>query len=133
MSLCIPYTVMEPIAPKLSARSWFMTSRKKQSPAARGALRGQVERVRLPVSVVLGAATVTVGELLNLQVGDVVTLETAAKQDLDILVAGEPKFQGRPGVIRRRLGIKITNVIAEAPAIETSPESQEEEEESYVS
>ena len=115
ISVFIPYTTLEPIIGKLSAQMWFMGNRKELVTAG-DEIRRQIEKVELPVVVNLGTANVSVRELLGLQKGNVIKLETLTKQELQVFVGGKPKFKARPGRVGRTLGVTITHVVRdEAP------------------
>jgi len=73
--------------------------------------------------VTLGEATVTVGELLDLAVGDVIRLNTSTRQLLEVRVGEKTKFLARPGRIGGRLAVEIVEVLpvelgAEAEGVE---------------
>ncbi|MCL5256772.1 MAG: flagellar motor switch protein FliM [Chloroflexi bacterium] len=111
MSLAMPYALLEPVLPKLSAQLWFTSSRQDGSGEAPSGLRRQVEKVAIPVQVQLGRAKVTLRELIDLQGGDVITLDTYLKDDVPVLVRGESKYRGRPGLVGKRMSVQITEVL----------------------
>jgi flagellar motor switch protein FliM len=61
--------------------------------------------------VKLGAADITVRDLLELEPGDIIQLNSDATLPLDVLVEGLPKFKGIPGLSKGNRAIKITDVI----------------------
>jgi flagellar motor switch protein FliM len=67
--------------------------------------------VPLEVSARLHSSMVRMGELANLQVGDVLVLDSGADEDVEILAHGKKVFEGRPGKNRNKLAIKVTRVI----------------------
>jgi flagellar motor switch protein FliM len=54
-----------------------------------------------------------VRELADLEVGDVLPLDTAVHGDLVLLVGDEERFRCRPGRVGKHLAVQITGVIAE--------------------
>ena len=76
LNLCIPFDSIEPVVPKLSAHYLFIRGKKEASPAEIKALRGRLNRLKVPLTVILGQAEVSVNELLGLEVGDYITLDT---------------------------------------------------------
>jgi flagellar motor switch protein FliM len=56
----------------------------------------------------LGRTKLTVGGLLDLQIGDVLKLDSGIDEDLVVCIEREPKHLGRPGLIGRQVGIQIT-------------------------
>ncbi|MCL5025289.1 MAG: flagellar motor switch protein FliM [Chloroflexi bacterium] len=112
ISIFTPYTMLEPIIGKLTSQMWLAGVRKDVS-GGQDAIRMQLEKVDLPVKAELGTATVSVRELIGLQRGDVIVLETGIKEELEVMVAGKHKYYGRPGRIGRRLGVAITRTSQE--------------------
>ncbi|NLK51771.1 MAG: flagellar motor switch protein FliM [Syntrophomonadaceae bacterium] len=111
INICIPYITLEPIISKLSVQFWYSTAARERSPESIDELRKRVEKAYVPVRIILGYTTVTVAELLELQVGDVISLETRIDQPLEVLIGHRAKFTGRPGLVGNRLGLQITSVL----------------------
>ncbi len=110
ISMFVPYAMLEPIIDKLSAQMWF-TGVHREVFADQDEIKKQLEKVPVPLVVALGATTVSVRELLGLQEGNVIKLDTSANQEIGIVVEGKTKFLGRPGRVGRNLGILITRVV----------------------
>ncbi len=111
MNLCIPYNTVEPIANKFNAASWFAAVRKEPLQTNVEAITHQVRDVFLPFVVELGTATVTLQDVLGLQVGDLLVIDRKVKDDLDVRVGNLIKFRGRPGVLGKKMAIGLTQVI----------------------
>ncbi len=112
MNICIPYLVLEPIMSKLTTTFW-VSSAAASSPETMNILQRKLEKTLIPVIVELGQATVTVHELLDLGVGDVLQLETKAENDLSIIVGNREKFKCKPGLVSHRNAVQITQVISQ--------------------
>lgn len=111
LSLCIPYIVLEPVMSKISAQAMFATQRQSQSSEYRANLTGRVNATNVPFQVVLGETTVSVSDVISLGVGDVLPLGTPVDNELSIMVGERLKFMGRPGTIRNKMAVQITEVI----------------------
>lgn len=114
INLCIPYLVIEPVVSRLSARHWFASAQREASAGGSGVLQRRLESTRLPVIAVLGQATITVGEFMRLQAGDVVRLDTDVGGQMTVMVGDKPKFRGKPGVVRNRLAVSISKAVRES-------------------
>ncbi|QNO16427.1 flagellar motor switch protein FliM [Alkalicella caledoniensis] len=111
MNLCIPFISLENLIDNLSAHFWFsQQSTEKEAPNQQYVEAG-LKRTPLPVSVELGKANVSVKDMLELQVGDVITLEKATSEHLAVYVKEKLKFLGSPGLIKNKLAIQITETI----------------------
>jgi flagellar motor switch protein FliM len=118
LSLCLPYTLLEPIVGGLSAQALVAGSFKsgrREDPLARQRTLRQLERVSLPVSVGLGAASVSVNDILNLEVGDIICLDTPANGTLPMTVDGRARYRVRPGVTGARLAVRVDQVLPPDP------------------
>ncbi|HEX3032841.1 MAG TPA: flagellar motor switch protein FliM [Bacillota bacterium] len=113
MTICIPYIVIEPVVNKLNAHFWYSGLRKKNTTDHLEVLRHNIEKARIPMSVILGHADLTVGELLDLQIGDVVQLDSPVGRPLGIVVGSKIKFEGTAGLVGSKMGIQITCVVKE--------------------
>jgi len=98
MNLCYPYMLLEPFLPRLSAQSWFGSSRKNFSSAALQTLEARLKEADVPVQVELGTTTISIRELLNLSEGDVIRLEQEVNNPLTVRIGEERKYEGFPGL-----------------------------------
>lgn len=113
MSLCLPYLMMEPVLPKLSAFIWFAGSRRNDGPSAAGKVQSRLEEVDVPVTAELGSANITLRELLELAPGDVVQLNRNISELLPVSVGGQLALMARPGTHRGRVALQIIGRIEE--------------------
>ncbi len=108
MSLCIPYNVIEPIMGVLAAQNWFSYQRKGGQEDHVRKLTRNVNNAPVQVRAFLAQTTVSLNDLLSLQVGDVITTEKATSRDVLIQVEGRNKFLGQVGQLRGNRSVKIT-------------------------
>lgn len=113
MSLCIPHMVIKPITPKLSSQKWIASAGKRASTHNKQVISGQLRNTHVECMVRLGAARLTVKQLLELKPGDLLTLNTEVSDKVDIILHGRRKFQGRPAIKNKRLVVSITDVLTE--------------------
>jgi flagellar motor switch protein FliM len=107
MSLCLPHLIVEPVLPKLSTHQWFSSMAKTNVPQ-QDKLKHNLDTVRVPVIAELGRATLPISDLHNLQVGDVIGIETGK---LQIKVGQSTRFLGNPGLQKGRYAVQIDQVI----------------------
>ena len=114
MTLCIPYLVLEPVMSKLSTSFWVAASvAKDNNPEKIRALERKIHKSPIPLIVELGTIDMTIREFLTLGFGDVLQLDTKAKDELKILVGQKPKFLCRPGTQGKRSAVQITQITFE--------------------
>ena len=64
----------------------------------------------LPVEVELGKATVSVREMLSLDVGDVVKLDQLVEEPLTVKIGKEEKYLGFPGLSNNKLAVQLYGI-----------------------
>lgn len=108
LRLVIPFTSIEPFLDRFG--------RDAVSRLEPGAMRERLGRtvgaVPLDVAVTLGDARIRLRQLLQLQPGDVVPLQTRVGEPATVPIMGKPKFRGHVGRIGNRLGLQIADVMA---------------------
>lgn len=103
MSLCIPYVMLKPIIPKLSAQKWFSKASRKVSPIAQEHLRHEINAAKVECTVTLGGTKMSVDEFLLLNPGDTIPLVQPTSEPITMSVGGIPKFSGRPAIQGKKL------------------------------
>jgi flagellar motor switch/type III secretory pathway protein FliN len=108
--LGIPQAYMLPYGPNLSQIGELTISDNDTSQFHERL--GHIEDVPVPVIVVLGKAEMTVGDLQNLEEGDVIELDTTMGVPLEVQV-GSTRMKGKPGtsVDGRRMAVQIVNTV----------------------
>ncbi len=115
-NLCIPYITIEPVISKLSAQYWYSSIRKGATDENMNIIQGRLETVELPIVAEIGEVEITMQEVMNLVVGDVIKLpNTKLSSDMVLKIGGRKKFKCRPGVVGSRLAIQIGEKIEEVP------------------
>jgi flagellar motor switch protein FliM len=113
MNVYIPFNTLKPIGNDLNPHVWI-SGRKEQviDLDARATILESVSKTYIPVSVNLGKAVLTLREIVELGLDDVIPLNTAIDQNLEILISDQRKFLGRIGRINNKLAVRITSAIS---------------------
>lgn len=117
ITLCLPYVVLEPILPRLNAQLWFASGRRGGSMRTQE-IKESLDAVDVEVRAVLGQASVTLQELLELSIGDVVLLDRSTYQPVEVLVGGKRKYLGRPGLMGKKMAVQVVGKAEEALMLE---------------
>jgi len=115
LSICIPYSVLKPIISELSPHTW-VAGEAREAGIYREALLKHLRHVRVDVAALLGEIPVTFDELLHIQTGDVLVLDTMVNRPLSVLVGPQRKYQARPGLVGNNLAVQITRIVREEDA-----------------
>ncbi|MDR1965340.1 MAG: flagellar motor switch protein FliM [Synergistaceae bacterium] len=120
MNFCIPYFVIEPLIDKLSSQQWFSSTGRKSTEGVREILADRMTEISVSMALELGHAVVSLGDVIQMQAGDVVRLDGNAKDDLGLRVGNRVKFKCAPGLRKKNYAAQITEVIGddELPAEE---------------
>ncbi|KXG77621.1 Flagellar motor switch protein FliM [Fervidicola ferrireducens] len=113
INFCIPYIVIEPVMPKLSAKIWLSTSKREGGGSFTQMIAKKLERVSAEIRAEIGRAKISVRDFLNLDVGDVIQLDKRVNEEIDIFVHDILKYKGIMGKRNGRLAVRVTKVMSE--------------------
>ncbi len=105
LTLCVPYSTIEPIRDKLSGG--VQNDQIAADAQWRKHLQDRIYETMVDIVVELGATQVTTERLLGLKIGDVIQLGQYVSEPLTGKVQGIGKFVGRPGVIKGNRALKM--------------------------
>lgn len=111
MNFCIPYIVIEPIVGNLNTKHWFSTVDEKDDGQYRPFVETHLKEAKIPISVIVGKTNITVDEFINIQVGDVIPLDSYVTSDFKVKVGDLTKFYAKPGINKGKNAIQITSII----------------------
>jgi len=103
---CIPYSMVEPVKDRLC--SGIQGDKYGMDDRWITRLKEILLESYVDLSVEVGRTSLPVGDLMHLEVGDVITLGKAAVEELDVKVSNVTKFRGFPGYSRGNQAVKIT-------------------------
>lgn len=105
---CLPYATLEPIRSKLHAS--FQSERLEVDHAWIARFKERLLETPVQLVIELGQTQITGRQLLNLEIGDILLLNTDTERLLEAEVEGVRKFYGLPGVVK---GNKAFQVVRE--------------------
>ena len=108
MNLCIPYNVIEPVMDKISSQSWFAVSRNETAKASELRISRNLDQASLGLSTVLAETTITMRDLAEMSIGDLIVTTQAANMPATVLVEGQAKYQAEVGQHRGHRAVRIT-------------------------
>jgi flagellar motor switch protein FliM len=112
LSICIPHPVLQPVLEALTSQVWVTSSARLDDDDDRQSAQEQLTQVDVPVTALLGRTQLTLRDLLALNEGTILKLDTAANGALPVRVGEHVKFHGRPGVNGKNLAIKIERILS---------------------
>jgi flagellar motor switch protein FliM len=117
IQLAIPYSAVEPAKKLLTSPPRLGGQRDVRFSTA---LARELEGVEVELRVQIGRKKLSINELLNMAVGDVVTLNTSETAPLPVFVQGRNKMSASPRVVGGGMAIEILRAINAAPAANRS-------------
>lgn len=115
LEVCIPFKYLKEVLPKTSFDTFLITrgtSSGANQIAPSNIITG-VEAAKIPVIVELGRAELLFQDLLYLEIGDCIKLDTEVTSPMKLKVNDRTKFLGRPGTKEKKMSIQITKVVTE--------------------
>lgn len=118
MSLCIPYPVVESVIAQLSAQRIFHGQKGEIPREHQEKVLSKLHYAKMPVQVHLGGTHISVKDLLELGVGDVIRLDKQVLDPLLLSVNSLPKFYCRPGTLKHKMAVYVVEEVMNHDAIE---------------
>lgn len=113
LNICFPYFVLEPVMQKLTVQSWFAQTKRKVTENSEEIITDRLVFTKVPFKVNLGKTEITLRKLMNLKAGDVLTLDSRTRGDLEVVVKERIKFFGQPGNVGKRRAVKIVRSVTQ--------------------
>ncbi len=112
MALVLPYSTIEPIRAKLYAS--YQSDQLEVDEAWILRLKQLLQDVPVEIMIELGKTSLKGSELVNMEVGDVIMLDSEVNLPLTVKVEGIPKFKANPGIFRGNQAFQICGEIEPA-------------------
>ena len=113
MNICLPFMTLEPVMDKLNTKYWYSSIKKDKEEEYTEAIQSLMSRAPVPIKAHLGKSTVSIQDFTNLQIGDIIRLDTKVDKELDVYVGSIRKFTALPGASGKQYAVRITSVIGE--------------------
>ncbi|MAW07298.1 MAG: flagellar motor switch protein FliM [Halobacteriovoraceae bacterium] len=107
----VPYSTIEPIKQKLS--SSFQTDNEMADSIWTSSLNKHIRSSTSNISVKLGESEISVGELVNLEIGDVIPLSQEVSGEVSLEIEGKEKMKCLMGLYKGSKAVQVTKVIKE--------------------
>jgi flagellar motor switch protein FliM len=109
LSICYPYILLQPIASSLKASQLFGSS---SGASLSDDIRNGLEKVKAPIRCNLVRDKLRLQDLLEMEIGDVLTFRTNLEQAAEVVIGKTSVFWGRPGTLGRRYAVRVESFIS---------------------
>lgn len=113
VNVCMPYISLEDVIDKLNTKYWYASLQTMDEKDYQEVIESLISRAPMPVKAVLGHSVITVNDFINLQVGDIIRLDTQVDEELDIYVGNIKKFTALPGATGDNYAVRVMSIIRE--------------------
>lgn len=110
ITLVIPYSTIEPIKQKLSS-GFQVESDQTDKKMWTTIIRSQLLETNVNVKVNLGESEITLNELMQLKVGDVIPLDQDSNGEFNVQIESVPKFKGLYGIHHGTVAVQVTRPV----------------------
>jgi flagellar motor switch protein FliM len=110
MSLCMPFNVIEPVMDKLLSQGWAAYQRRAQAEDRSETIAQSLSATEVSVVAFLAETSMTLGDLLNLQAGDILQTAKPVSTEMILQVEGRNKFAGHLGRHKDHVAMKVTRL-----------------------
>ena len=69
-----------------------------------------IKKVDIPIKAILGQSSITVSDFVNLQIGDIIRLDSKVENELDVYVGNIKKFTAMPGANQDKYAVRVTSI-----------------------
>lgn len=111
INLCLPYIMLDPVIARLSVRQQFIRQFASEKEDSYKKIVHWLNMCELDVTAIIGEATITVSDFLQLQKGDVIVLDNDVHHDLNVLIGESMKLGAQAGSVGENLAIQIVSII----------------------
>lgn len=113
MNICIPYSCVEPVIDKLNTKYWYSSMKENDTGSYQENIEALISRAKIPIRALLGRSSISVNDFINIQIGDIIKLDTKVEDELDVYVGNIKKFKALPGATSDSYAVRVTSVIRE--------------------
>ncbi len=113
MNVCLPFFTLESVMDRLNTKFWYSSMQKVDDEDYEQFIESMVRRVDVPVKAVLGKSVITVNDFVNIQVGDIIRLDSRVEDELNVYVGNIKKFSAVPGASKDSYAVRVTSVFRE--------------------
>jgi flagellar motor switch protein FliM len=111
LNVCIPGTLLMNIFEIMEKKKHNALGDELKSQDNRHDIFSSIKSSDLLVQAKVGDAVITLDDIYNLHVGDVINLNTPKDSDIQLYVESQPWFKGQLGVHKRNVAVQIDDLI----------------------
>ena len=107
INLCIPYNTIERFSSQLASKGWGGYSSAPITPESKQAIETQIDEAFVELTVTIARSKIKTGDLLSLDVGDVIATEHEIEKPIEVAIQSVPKFHASIGALKGKKAVRI--------------------------
>lgn len=111
INICIPFLSLEKILDKLVVQYWFSENDDDILKESREKLNKNLKNVNVEMKAMLGMSNISVRDFLNLELGDIITLDNRHEDPIEVYVEEQLTFMAKPGLHGKNKAVQIIDYI----------------------
>ena len=111
MNLCYPSFALEEVIARLNVQFYSSMQTAKDKHKVKQTISSHLEKTMLDIRVLLGKSEITIDDLMKLENGDVLVMDSSVEEELPIIIKDRVKFRGRPGTFDGNMAVKVSNPV----------------------
>ncbi len=112
INFAIPHVVVKPVIERLNLRYWFVSNNDGHVEVDyKQDVENNIEEARLQIKAIIGKSLISVDEFIDLQIGDVIQLDSFVDSDIEVRIGNLHKFYAKPGIVKNKKAVQITEII----------------------
>ena len=113
VNICLPFSCLESVVERLNTKYWYASIEEKDSKKYKDVIEVAIEKAKIPIRAILGKSIISVNEFTDLQVGDIIKLNTKVSDELDVYVGNIRKFSALPGAFSDSYAVRVQKIYKE--------------------
>ena len=124
INLCVPYNTIERYSTQLASKGWGGYSSTPVTEESKRLVERRLDTAPVELTVTLARTKIKTGDLLSLDVGDVIATEHQVKKPIEVSIQSVPKFNASLGALKGKKAVRIREyILPKAASIEGESET----------
>jgi flagellar motor switch protein FliM len=111
LNLCIPFNSIERVSGKLQSNNWATYGGRGGGPEVRQRIGRRLDGAMIELAATLAQTTITMKDLIELRVGDIITTEKDIHAPLVLSIQDVPKFHASVGKLKGRKAVQVLGAL----------------------
>ena len=124
VNLCVPYDTIERYSTQLASKGWGGYSSTPVTDESKRLVERRLDTAAVELTVTLARTKIKTGDLLSLDVGDVIATEHQVKKPIEVSIQSVPKFNASLGAHKGKKAVRIREYIL-PPSVEEASKTDE--------